>query len=424
MPPALADPGQWDGLIVLCAANRYDSTKVADQHLAERMCRLAPVLYVDPPMSRLTAARRPDSAAALQGPRLRVLRPGLARLTPVVQPFPSRPGLAGVTSALTRRHLRRAAARLGGRVRAVVSGWPQYPVFGSCGEQVSVYWAQDDFVGGAALLGLNATLLDTRERRVAAGADLLVAANPVVSATWHERGLQPVLIPFGADVDAYREIERAPLPDDARLPGPVAGFVGRINDRTDLSLLEDVAGRGRSLLLVGPKDPAFEPDRFEALVQRSNVRWVGERPFDALPGYLRAIDVGVVPYRDSPFNRGSFPLKALEYLAAGRAVVSTDLPAIRWLATDLVTVATRPGSFGDQVDRLLAEPRTPATVARRQEFAARHSWARRAADLYDAILNTTPHLILTQPPPTPAGDPTSRAPHTGPDGKREVGQYG
>jgi teichuronic acid biosynthesis glycosyltransferase TuaH len=472
MDLALDARGHWDGLIVLCAANRYDSVKVADQHLAERLCQLAPVLYVDPPMSRLTAARRPDAAAALHGPRLRVLQPGLARLTPVVQPFPSRAGLTGMTSALTRRQLRRAAARLGGRVRAVVSGWPQYPVFGSCGEQTSVYWAQDDFVGGAALLGLNAALLDTRERQVAARADLLVAANPVVADTWQRRGLGPVLIPFGADVDAYRDVERAPLPDDARLPGPVAGFVGRINDRTDLSLLEDIAGRGRSLLLVGPKKPAFEPDRFEALVQRSNVRWVGEQPFGALPGYLRAIDVGVVPYRDSPFNRSSFPLKALEYLAAGRAVVSTDLPAIRWLATDLVTVAAGPASFGDQVDRLLAEPRTPAMVARRQEFAARHSWTRRAADMYDAILSAPPHPTTPRPPanagypsplqppasaghpttpqrsanaghpttsqlpasaghpttpplPASAGNPTkSQPPPTGPDGKREVGQYG
>jgi teichuronic acid biosynthesis glycosyltransferase TuaH len=31
-----------------------------------------------------------------------------------------------------------------------------------------------------------------------------------------------------------------------------------------------------------------------------------------LPGYLRMMDVGLVPYRDSPFNRGSFPLKTLE----------------------------------------------------------------------------------------------------------------
>ena len=161
-----------------------------------------------------------------------------------------------------------AIARLGGRVRAVISGWPQYQVFGSCAEQVRVYWAQDDFVGGADLLGLNARLLDRRERRVAASADLVVAANPVVADIWRSRGLDPVLVPYGTDVDAYREIEQAPVPADAILPAPVAGLVGRINDRIDLSLLEAIADRGRSLLLVGPKDPAFEPERFEALRQR------------------------------------------------------------------------------------------------------------------------------------------------------------
>jgi glycosyltransferase involved in cell wall biosynthesis len=385
-----AAPRQWDGLIVLCAANGYDGIKLADMHLAQHLSRLAPVLYVDPPMSRLTPARNPEAADSLRGSRLRLQAPGLARLTPVVQPFPSRRGMAGMTSAVTRRHLRRATARLGGRVRAVISGWPQYPVFGSCGEQVRVYWAQDDFVGGAALLGLNAKLLDSRERRIAASSDLLVAANPLVADTWRSRGLDPVLVPFGADVDAYRQIEHAPLPSDVGLPGPVAGFVGRINDRTDLRLLEAVADRGRSLLLVGPKDPAFEPGRFEALAQRRNVCWVGPKPFGALPGYLRVMDVGLVPYRDSPFNRGSFPLKTLEYLAAGRAVVSTDLPAIRWLATDLVCIATGPASFADQVDSLLAQPRTPARQARRQAFATRHSWARRAADIHQAIATHEP----------------------------------
>ena len=270
-------------------------------------------------------------------------------------------------------------------MRAVISAWPQYPVFGSCGEDVRVYWAQDDFVGGADLLGLNAKLIDTRERRVAATADLIIAANPVVADTWRDRGCFPVIIPFGADVSAYRDVEQAPVPPDVDLPPPIAGVVGQINERTDLRLLEAIAGRGRSLLLVGPVDPRFEPQRFDALRQRENVRWVGRKPFEALPGYLRLIDVGVVPYGDSPFNRGSFPLKILEYLAAGRGVVATDLPAIRWLATDLISVATTPELFADEVDRLLNEPRTRALMAGRQAFAAQHSWARRAAAIRAAI---------------------------------------
>src|SRR5712691_3386905 len=81
---------QWDGLIVLCAVNSHDGFRMADWHVAEHLSRLAPVLYVDPPASAARSVRRPGTA--LPNPRLRVLRPGLARLTPIVQPFPSRHG--------------------------------------------------------------------------------------------------------------------------------------------------------------------------------------------------------------------------------------------------------------------------------------------------------------------------------------------
>jgi teichuronic acid biosynthesis glycosyltransferase TuaH len=381
-----AAPGEWDGLLVVCAANHYDGMAMGDWHLANHLSRLAPVLYVDPPMSRLTPLRQQGAAAALAKPRFRLQHPRMARLTPVVQPFPCRPGTTSLTSTLTRRYLRKATQYLGGTVRAVITGWPQYPVFGSCGEQVRVYWAQDDFVGGAALLGVSAGLIDSRERRIAAAADLVVAANPVVAQTWRQRGLDPVLIPYGTDAQAYADVDTAPLPADVALPGPVAGFVGHINDRTDLDLLDAIADRGRSLLLVGPKEPAFEPRRFDSLVGRPNVQWVGAKPFHALPSYLRVIDVGLVPYRDSAFNRGSFPLKTLEYIAAGRAVVATDLPATRWLATDLVRIADGPAAFAAEVESAAADQRTAALLARRREFAARHSWQRRAADIHAAIM--------------------------------------
>jgi glycosyltransferase involved in cell wall biosynthesis len=382
---AAAKGGAWDDLIVLCATSPYDAMPMGDWHLAKALSRVAPVLFVDPPMSWLTPLRRPGAADALARPRLRVLEPGLARLTPVVQPCPSKPGMADLAAAITRRCLHRSVAALGGRVGAVISGWPQYRVHGACRERVGVYWAKDDFVGGAALLGERPRLVEFRERRVAAAADLVVAANPVVARTWRSRGLEPVLIPFGTDATAYLDVDSAPLPDDVDLPSPVAGFIGRINSRMDLGLLESIAIKGRSLLLVGPKDPAFQPERFAALTDRPNVRWVGPKPFAELPNYMRVIDVGLVPYLDTAFNRGSFPLKTLEYLAAARPVVGTDLPAIRWLATDLVCIANGPVDFADQADRLAATARTPGMMTRRREFAASHSWACRAHEMREAI---------------------------------------
>jgi teichuronic acid biosynthesis glycosyltransferase TuaH len=379
-----------DGLIVICAVASYDGIRMSDWHLAQHLSKLAPVLYVDPPSFRHPAARGPRRAD-----RLRQEGPGLARLVPMVPPFPARPAVAGTTAALIRRDLRWATARLGGQVSAVLSGWPQFPVFGACGERVRAYWAKDDFVAGAALFGLNAAMLQRRERQVAAAADLLIAANPAVAAMWRSSGRDPLLIPFGTDAAAYLGTDRAPLPPGVSLPPPVAGFIGRLNARTDLALLEAIAARGRSLLLVGPKDPGCDQRRFAALQDRPNVHWAGQQPAAALPGYLRLMDVGLVPYTPSRFNLGSFPLKVLEYLAAGRPVAATDLPALRALDTDLIHL-TGPASFADQVDHLLTQPRTPQLAARCQAFAAQHTWAQRATDIHHA-LTSYPPPAATQP---------------------------
>jgi teichuronic acid biosynthesis glycosyltransferase TuaH len=400
--PAWAGSGGgrgWDGLIVVCAVAAYDGVRMSDWHVARHLAELAPVLYVDPPSFRHPAARGPRRA----GRRLRHEGPGLARLIPAVPPFPGRRAVAGTTAALIRRDLRWATARLGGQVSAVLSSWPQFPVFGACGEQVAAYWAKDDFVAGAALFGVSAAMLARREPRVAAAADLLIAASPVVAATWRRRGRDPLLIPFGTDAAAYAGTDRAPLPPGVALPPPVAGFIGRLNARTDLGLLEAIAARGRSLLLVGPKDPGCDQRRFADLQHRPNVHWAGPQPAAALPGYLRLIDVGLVPYTPSPFNHASFPLKALEYLAAGRPVAATDLPALRALDTDLIHITT-PAAFAGHVDHLLTQPRTPHLTARCQAFAAQHTWARRAADIHHA-LTSDPH-----PPPPRQPAPATAAP--------------
>ena len=98
-----------------------------------------------------------------------------------------------------------------------------------------------------------------------------------------------------------------------------------------------------------------------------------------------------MPYADTAFNRASFPLKTLEYLSAGRAVVSTPLPANDWLATDLIDVATGPAGFAASVVRSLREPRTDALAQRRRAFAREHTWQRRA-DLLARLAGIAPGL--------------------------------
>jgi teichuronic acid biosynthesis glycosyltransferase TuaH len=383
-------------LVVMCAANNYDEVKVADHHMAERLARHAPVLYVDPPISHLSPRNNPELALSLTSPRLRRAEAGFWRLTPVVAPFPMRPGMRAVTERLVRRALNRAVTSIGMDVRAVVSAWPGLDVFGSCGEQLRVWWAQDDFAAGADLMGEVAERVAAGERARAAGSHLVVAANPDVAWRWQREGYQVELIPYGADPESFAQ-EAEPAPG-VHLAPPVAILVGQLNERVDPRLLYAVADRGVSLLLVGPvANPA--PGWLDALTARPNVTWVGRQQFAALPGFLAHAQVGLVPYADTPFNRGSFPLKTLEYLAAGLPVVATDLPATRWLGAgpDLVAIADGAESYAQAVGAAAASPLTPATREVRRSFARAHSYERRAMDLLAAIdreiLRHQPHAV-------------------------------
>ena len=373
-----------DGLIVLCAANNYDSVKVADHHFAERLARLAQVLYVDPPLSRLTPRNEPRLAAALAGPRLRREAAGFWRLTPVVAPFPMRRGMRTVTEFMVRRLLARAVASIGIEVRAVVSAWPSLDIFGACGESLRVWWAQDDFAAGAELMHLRADAVAAGERARAADADLVVAANPEVASRWERGGHDVELIPYGSDPETFAGVEDALPATAVHLSKPIAVLVGQLYKRVDPALLEAVADRGISLLLVGPA--SGEAAWLQRIGSRPNVQWVGPQEFAALPGFLAGASVGLVPYADTGFNRGSFPLKTLEYLSAGLPVVSTDLPATRWLdAGDLVAVADGPTAFADAVAAALELPMTAAERERRRAFARAHSYEKRAIDFVAAL---------------------------------------
>jgi teichuronic acid biosynthesis glycosyltransferase TuaH len=242
----------------------------------------------------------------------------------------------------------------------------------------------DDYAAGAALTGIPVERLRRAEERLAAQADVVACVSPVLVDKWRRPDREPVLIPNGCDV-THLATARSVRPVPVDLPRPVVGFVGLLSTRIDLELVTAVARRGHSMLLVGRRRTDLPAEILDRLVGMPNVRWVPGVDYDDLPAHLAAMDVGLVPYTDSAFNRASFPLKILEYLAAGLAVVSTDLPAVRWLDTDLVAVATGTEAFADAVAEAAAAAGDEAAIERRMAFAAGHSWDRRAEAYDDAI---------------------------------------
>ncbi|MGH3935405.1 MAG: glycosyltransferase [Pseudonocardiaceae bacterium] len=299
-------------------------------------------------------------------------------------PGPSRAGLRHLAPWLVRRTARRAVNRLGGSVSAVIATTLDDVLCSMPGAR-TLFYGTDDHVAGAESHGIPRERWLRAEQRQLQHADVVAAVSPALQERYAAYGREAALVPNGCDPAIYADVDSMSWPADVHLAGPIAGLVGHIGQRVDLALLEAVADTGCSLLLVGPWDPSYEQIRFPALAARPNVCWVGAKKLAELPAYLRIIDVGLTPYADSDLNRSSFPLKTLEYIAAGSGVVSTDIPAVAWLQSEHVTIARSPSEFADAARQQLALPRSADMITHRRRFSEQHCWARRATDLADLL---------------------------------------
>lgn len=374
-------------LTVVVSGVSWDGVRGSERALTEALSRYTDILWVDPPVSPATPRRyrRFTTAGPAWRPSLAPAGPGITRLTPLVLPGLTRPVVRATTWPLVRRQVRQALRGLGRRPFAVIAcsfddvlgGWPA--------TTRTVLYGTDDWVAGAELMGQSVARLHQEERRAVTSAELVLAVTPELAQRWRGLGVDPALLPNGCDPQAYAgvdDVSPAGLPSG--FPMPVAGVVGQLNNRLDPELLTAVAETGLGLLLVGPRDPGWLTDRWDELVARPNVHHTGAVPFAELPRWLARMDVGLTPYTDTAFNRASFPLKTLEYLAAGRPVVGSALPATRGLATECpdVTAVTGAREFARAVMVAADQTRTPELVARRRHVVAvRHSWAARATRL-------------------------------------------
>ena len=359
----------------------WDEVTGTDRLLAHEISRRRPVVWVDPPVPLQHWWRKHGLRGLLRPVRLTRRSASLVTVRTAGPPWPNRAATWRLSSWRAGRAARAAVGRGEPRptVEVVATPQPRPRVGGT-----RVYYATDDFAAGAELMGIDRGVLARWERRQLAEARVRFAISPVLARRWSEAGHDGLVLANGCTPGLRRRTVETSRSPDVRLTGPVAGVVGQLSARLDLALLEAVLDEGLSLLLVGPIDPAFEPERVAALLGRDRVQWVGRQPVERLPGYLATMDVGLTPYRLTAFNQASIPLKTLEYLAAGVPVVSSRLPALDLLPTGLVATAGTPQEFAAAA-RVLAGSGPPAGWAERSlAWARANSWSARADQLLAA----------------------------------------
>lgn len=376
-------------VIVLTYAD-WNASWSTPQQIASRLAPDNRVLFVDQPRSFLynLKPRDPQGAGVWSGARVQEVRPNLFvyhpphAFIPVDRvPLPLSKRIMLFNGICLARGIRRAAQSLG-FTEPIVWNFSilHGPAVRLLERSLTIYDICDEWENYIPH-ETGRQLVRWTEDRLCRAADLVFVGTETAAA--RRTGANPELhvVHHGADYThfALAQDPATEVPADlAALPRPVVGSVGVIDPaRFDVDLICGLskARPDWSIVLVGPARADMDLTRLKSC---ANVYLLGNRRIAELPGYLKGMDVTLIPYQLNDATKDIYPLKLQEYLAAGKPVVSAPLPAVMPYG-DVVAIASGPAAFQAAIETALAKTGRD-DVASRQAVARANSWDERIAE--------------------------------------------
>ena len=233
--------------------------------------------------------------------------------------------------------------------------------------------------------------LAAREAAVWRGADGYVTITAALARTLVEKfgGRERVaVVPDGVRASAIGDW--APLPEHQ---SPVVGYAGHLYPWKGADVLLDAIARapGVAALIAGGHEAEGDRARLEAraaaLGITDRVEFTGHVAPSKVAGVLRRATILALPNPASAISTDfTSPLKLFEYMAAGRPIVSSDLPAIREVlrheVNALLVAPGDPGALAEGIHRLMTDRALAARLAcQALDDVKQYTWERRAERL-------------------------------------------
>jgi glycosyltransferase involved in cell wall biosynthesis len=168
---------------------------------------------------------------------------------------------------------------------------------------------------------------------------------------------------------------------------PLVGVVGGINDRLDFDILLECANLPEvgTLAMVGPVWSDIQSTAWDKLRAHPKCLVVGAQPHEDIATWMQALDLALIPYRNSPLNEACSPMRLFDHLASGRPIVATAHCKQILEFKELLECASRSTEFLASVVRTLSHGEDEAREGARRAAAACNLWECRAEGLQKRI---------------------------------------
>jgi glycosyltransferase involved in cell wall biosynthesis len=252
-------------------------------------------------------------------------------------------------------------------------------IIGQYGERLVVYHVVDEYTSYAGVPAAYAPVMREKEEQLLRAANVVITTAPALFESKSRLNSNVHLVANAVDYDGFQRALAGASPPErmAALPQPLIGYVGAINDKLDYDLLVSIAAQRRdwSVVMVGPArlQTAGDIASCDALRRLPNVHFLGKVDVPDVPRYIAACQVCLLPYKINERTRNISSLKMYEYLACGKPVVSTDVPAAHEVG-EVARIAGA-GQFVSAIAASLTDD--AAAIERRKRVAAANTWDQR-----------------------------------------------
>jgi len=187
----------------------------------------------------------------------------------------------------------------------------------------------------------------------------------------------------GCDVTIYQP-EKTEIAEELKtIKKPVIGYVGFLSSkRLDIELIIGIAKTKPEfeIVLVGPEDDTFKQSE---LHQLNNVTFLGSKPPESLPKYIKGFTIAMNPQRLTKATKGNYPRKIDEYLAMGIPTIATKTKAMEWFK-DTVLLGDNLDDYIENIDQIVSND-TEENRALRIKTGHSHSWGTCVNLMYDYL---------------------------------------
>jgi len=217
-----------------------------------------------------------------------------------------------------------------------------------------------------------------------------------------------IVVADGVDLEAFNAVNQSKeeLKIELGLPAGLSaptgdflvGYIGRFKtlemEKGIKTMIEALPLLEKDIKMVFVGGEESEIKEYKNLANRLNVSvqcfFVNYQPYLKVIKYIKAMDALVIPFPNSPhYAFYASPLKLFEYMASGRPIIASDLPALREVLNDKNALFFKPEMTDDlcRAVKMLKASQMLGYHLSRQALAdvKKYTWINRAKNILNFI---------------------------------------